>query len=138
METITVLVVDNDRADNRALQDDLSDVGFNVLTTNTELDGLEELQYGTNIDVVLLDYNLHRRLNDSHTLRNLNTQFPKAKAIGMTRYDNLHEARQSLPQRCGKTAPHPHPSLRPRRRHPLRPRPTRRHKNRRPQSLLDG
>ena len=60
VENITVLVVDNDRADNRTLQDGLSDIGFNVLTTNTELDGLEELQYGANIDVVLLDYNAPR------------------------------------------------------------------------------
>ena len=86
METITVLVVDNDTDSDKTLQDGLSDVGFNVLTTNTELDGLEDLQYGTNIDVVLLDYNAPT-LDGSHTLRHLNTQFPNVKAIGMTKYD---------------------------------------------------
>lgn len=84
METITVLVVDNETDSDKTLKDGLSDVGFNVLTTNRELDGLEELQYGTNIDVVLLDYNAPT-LDRSQTLEQLNNQFPKAKAIGMTR-----------------------------------------------------
>ena len=84
METITVLVVDNETDSDKTLQDGLSDVGFNVLTTNRELDGLEELQYGTNIDVVLLDYNAPT-LDRSQTLEQLNTQLPNVKAIGMTR-----------------------------------------------------
>jgi DNA-binding NtrC family response regulator len=80
----TVLVVDDDKDLNNTLRDALSGVGFNVLTNNSGLKGLETLRSGSkNVDVVLLDYSMPT-VDGSRTLEFLNDQFPKVKAIGIT------------------------------------------------------
>jgi CheY-like chemotaxis protein len=80
----TVLVVDDDADFNSALRDTLSDVGFNVLTSNSGLKGLEMLRTSsTNINVVLLDYSMPT-LDGTQTLQHLNDQFPNVKTIGVT------------------------------------------------------
>jgi len=92
METIensnyTVLVVDDDNNLNNMLRDALSGVGFNVLTNNSGLKGLETLRSGSrNVDVVLLDYSMPT-LDGTQTLEYLNNRFPNVKTIGITGFD---------------------------------------------------
>jgi len=69
------------------LREALSAVGFNVLTNNSGLKGLETLRSGSkNVDVVLLDYKMSI-LDGSQTLEYMNDQFPNVKAIGITGFD---------------------------------------------------
>ena len=83
----TVLVVDDDNDLNHALRDSLSEVGFNVITNNSGLKGLETLRSGCrHVDVVLLDYSMPR-FDGSRTLEFLNDRFPKVKTIGITGFN---------------------------------------------------
>ncbi len=92
METVensnyTVLVVDDDKDLNNTLREALSEVGFNVLTNNTGLKGLETIRSGDrNVDVVLLDYSMPL-VDGSRTLEFLNDRFPKVKTIGITGFN---------------------------------------------------
>jgi two-component system KDP operon response regulator KdpE len=92
METIensnyTVLVVDDDDNINTMLREALSGVGFNVLTNNSGLKGLETIRSGSKkVDVVLLDYSMPT-LDGTQTLEFLNERFPKVKTIGITGLD---------------------------------------------------
>jgi len=80
----TVLVVDDDADFNNALRDTLTDVGFNVLTSNSGLKGLEMLRTSsTTINVVLLDYSMPT-LDGTQTLQHLNNHFPNVKTIGVS------------------------------------------------------
>jgi CheY-like chemotaxis protein len=80
----TVLVVDDDNDLNSMLQEALSEEGFNVLTNNSGLKGLDTLRYGSeNVDVVLLDYSMPV-LDGGQTLEHLNQHFPNVKTIGVT------------------------------------------------------
>lgn len=92
METVensnyTVLVVDDDNDLNHALRDSLSEVGFNVITNNSGLKGLETLRSGCrHVDVVLLDYSMPR-FDGTQTLEYLNDRFPEVKTIGITGFE---------------------------------------------------
>jgi CheY-like chemotaxis protein len=80
----TVLVVDDDEDFNNTLRNSLSDVGFNVLTSNTGLKGLDTIRFWSKpVDVVLLDYSMPT-LDGTQTLEHLKNQFPKVKTIGVT------------------------------------------------------
>jgi two-component system response regulator (stage 0 sporulation protein F) len=79
--------VDDDNNINTMLREALSDVGFNVLTNNSGLKGLETLRSGSQkVDVVLLDYRMPV-VDGTQTLEFLNDQFPTVKAIGITGLD---------------------------------------------------
>jgi DNA-binding NtrC family response regulator len=78
-----VLIVDDDIDLSHVWRDILSLAGFDVLTSNSGLKGLDTIRYGGDIDVVLLDHNMPT-LDGTHTLEHLKTQFPNVKAIGIT------------------------------------------------------
>ncbi len=83
----TVLVVDDDVVLSHFFREALSGLGFNVLTSNSGLKGLNIIRYGGNkVDVVLLDYGMPT-LNGSQTLEHLKTRFPDVKTIGVTGLD---------------------------------------------------
>jgi DNA-binding NtrC family response regulator len=83
----TVLVVDDDVALSHFFREALSGLGFNVLTSNSGLKGLNTIRYGDNkVDVVLLDYGMPT-FDGSQTLEHLKTQFPDVKTIGVTGLD---------------------------------------------------
>jgi CheY-like chemotaxis protein len=83
----TVLVVDDDIALGHFFREALSGLGFNVLTSNSGLKGLNTIRYGgSKVDVVLLDYGMPT-FDGSQTLEHLKNQFPDVKAIGVTGLD---------------------------------------------------
>jgi CheY-like chemotaxis protein len=83
----TVLVVDDDVALSHFFREALSGLGFNVLTSNSGLKGLNTIRYGdSKVDVVLLDYGMPT-FDGSQTLEHLKKQFPDVKAIGVTGLD---------------------------------------------------
>jgi CheY-like chemotaxis protein len=84
--THTVLVADDDIAFNHMLREALTDAGFNVLTSSSGLKALNMVRYGSNVDVVLLDYGMPT-LDGSQTLGHLKKDFPNVKAIGITGVD---------------------------------------------------
>ena len=97
----TVLVVDDDKDLNNTLRDALSEVGFNVLTNNSGLKGLETLRSGSrNVDVVLLDYSMPV-VDGSQTLEYLTDRFPKVKTIGITGF-NTAELPDDYRNKVGK------------------------------------
>jgi CheY-like chemotaxis protein len=83
----TVLVVDDDVALSNFFREALSGLGFNVLTSNSGLKGLNTIRYGgSKVDVVLLDYGMPA-FDGSQTLEYLKNQFPNVKTIGVTGVD---------------------------------------------------
>jgi CheY-like chemotaxis protein len=82
----TVLVVDDDVPLNHMLREALLGVGFNVLSSNSGLKGLDTIRYGSKVDVVLLDYSM-TTLNGLQTLEHLDKYFPNVKVIGVTGFD---------------------------------------------------
>jgi DNA-binding NtrC family response regulator len=84
----TVLVVDDDVALSHFFREALSGLGFNVLTSNSGLKGLNTIRYGgSKVDVVLLDYGMPQ-FDGSQTLEYLKNQFPNVKTIGVTGVDS--------------------------------------------------
>jgi two-component system, sensor histidine kinase ChiS len=80
----TILAIDDDPVVLQTVKSLLGKRGFNVLTTPSAPKGLDMLRYaGSDIRVVLLDYNMPR-LNGDETLRFVRQLTPNAKVIGLT------------------------------------------------------
>ena len=80
----TILVIDDDPLLLLTVKSLLGKSGFNVLATSSSPKGLDMLRYaGSDIRVVLLDYNMPR-LNGDEALTFVRQLSPNAKVIGLT------------------------------------------------------
>jgi CheY-like chemotaxis protein len=83
----TVLAIDDDPAFLNGIRLLLQVAGFDVLTANTGVKGLNMLRYTpSDVRVVLLDYSMPQ-LNGAETLAYLRRLYPQTKVIGVTALD---------------------------------------------------